>query len=52
MFFNNNGGYTLGFIYTNQRAKKEANNGQIGDLNPFWVGTRLLYIETLFEYMQ
>ena len=27
-----------------------ANNGQLGDLNPFWVGTRLLCVETLVEF--
>ena len=46
MYYERNDGYTLRSVYTNWGG---ANNGQLGDLNPFWVGTRLLCIETLVE---
>ena len=48
MSYERNGNYTLGSIYTYRGG---ANNGQLGDLNPFWVGTRLFCVETLVECM-
>ena len=58
--------YTLGTIYTSLGEANEsptdprepngsqwgANSSQLGDLNPFWVGTRLFCFETLVGYLQ
>ena len=33
------------------KSQRGTNNGQIVDLNPFWVGTRLLHFETLVEFI-
>ena len=52
MSYERKGGYNLGSIYTNGvQQTGGANYGQIGNLNPFGVGTRLLCIEILIEYM-
>ena len=50
--------YALGSTYTNWGTANESPmdpNGEprmanLGDLNPFWVGTRLLCVETLVEF--
>ena len=34
-----------------KKSQQGTNNGQIGDLNPFWVGTRLICIATLVEFI-
>ena len=58
MSYERSSGYTLESTYTdgvskwpNRAQQWGANNHQLGDLNPFWVGTRLLCIETLIECM-
>ena len=46
------------YIYQTREAKREPNRSQWGtnnspvdNYNPFWVGTRLLCVETLAEFM-
>ena len=51
MPYKRSGFYTSWSTYTGGTQEQEANNSQLGNLNPFWVGTRLLCIETLVVCM-